>query len=178
MEERIAVLESQLASADPTNPLVSDHLRPAGVSSRDPQAALSNQDVGFAEGMALLSLNAASEPHYLGPSSGFSWTQIIAGGLHHSATLRLQSNDRFRWRRDPALTVQRAVIPQPKTIQVMCDAFYFHIQARYPFMDWVQVNKWVENPKEWILPRDRYQPNTPDGRQKGIATFTLWCATI
>ncbi|WWD03163.1 hypothetical protein V865_001210 [Kwoniella europaea PYCC6329] len=124
-----------------------------------------------AKGLAMISLEAAAEPHYVGESSGSLWTTVISGGMHPQlqhhqigeASRRAVGNcaqrKKFHNSDIPhvgehlgVLNVRQAIqqpLPLDISIQV-AETVFKHLHPRYPFMDWVKFEKQWE-PRDAIL---------------------------
>ncbi|WWC62255.1 uncharacterized protein I303_104851 [Kwoniella dejecticola CBS 10117] len=120
-----------------------------------------------AKGLAMISLEAAAEPHYVGESSGSLWTTVISGGIHsqqhqqlndglkrHGATARKQAEQDIGPSKSTIGeldTLQAIQQPLPSDTNTLAlETVFSHLHSRYPFMDWVRFEKqW--NEKDRIL---------------------------
>ncbi|WVW84315.1 hypothetical protein I302_106349 [Kwoniella bestiolae CBS 10118] len=108
-----------------------------------------------AKGLAMISLEAAAEPHYVGESSGSLWTTVISGGIHshphqmgETSKRALGSLAQRRMAHDPEVPQEqlgiiniRQSIQQPLPLDIASQAIeivFRHLHPRYPFMDWVK----------------------------------------
>jgi hypothetical protein len=181
LESRIASLEARLAEIKPGDDLADDHLD----TLRQHDQSVSGSGTGesgevkneIAAGVALLSLNSASEPHYLGGSSGYSWAKVLLGTLHRPASTLFKPDETFKARykeTEAGLALVRPALPDKELAAMMVDAFYTHIQPRYPFVNWRQLRDWLARQDEMVLPKGAYSVITPEGREKGTASFFVW----
>jgi hypothetical protein len=111
LENRVAELEARLATYSPDNVDVADHLRQNPFTPASPSSGtVSNQNNphnNYAAGVALLSLNSANEPHYLGLSSGFSWARTILGIFKPPSTSLFTPDDSRNRPSHPSVTERR-----------------------------------------------------------------------
>lgn len=100
---------SQARSANAAAPLVS------------PDAESDSQSVfETAKGLAMISLEAAAEPHYVGESSGSLWTTVVSKGLHAPRSSRGPRESSERTSRTPSptrLAALRAQLARPSTLR-------------------------------------------------------------
>ncbi|WRT68116.1 uncharacterized protein IL334_005091 [Kwoniella shivajii] len=106
-----------------------------------------------AKGLAMISLEAAAEPHYVGESSGSLWRSVIAGGMHsqtqqldglrrgiHSTHRQVSSASAQHQQGEPSIAVIRQIVQRPipiDTANSLLETVFRHLHPRYPFMDWV-----------------------------------------
>ncbi|KAL7418364.1 hypothetical protein Q5752_006822 [Cryptotrichosporon argae] len=98
-----------------------------------------------AKGLAMISLEAAAEPHYVGESSGSIWTTVIAHGMqttHAALESLLKTSPTAQVAGPPAqplpLLKQALLRPIPEHVAAtLLETVYQHLHSRYPFMDWV-----------------------------------------
>ncbi|ORY25361.1 fungal-specific transcription factor domain-domain-containing protein [Naematelia encephala] len=181
LESRIASLEARLADLNPDDQLISDHLheknrRPPSDEELEGVAPEGEGKVKseIAAGVALLSLNSASEPHYLGPSSGYSWAKTLLGTLHRPPKLLFQPKETFQPRYQSTNTFVCPSLPAKEVGAALLDSFYMHVQARYPFVDWRQLRGWLARQDEMVVQKGQFPINSAEGREKGTASFFIW----
>ncbi|KAF9556323.1 hypothetical protein CPC08DRAFT_765310 [Agrocybe pediades] len=197
LETRVADLESHLRMLEPSGGFGNDHWdQTSSVISKGTPASLnsfcsspgpvtkgweSTTDDGteeegqVARGIALLSLNSAAEPHYIGASSGWSWAKTVLGtlGPSRSPSSKYYSHrfrnlpDDFKHKQKPSPASDLPRIPSTAVADVLIRAVYEHIQARYPFQCWRTFN-------EWHAQRDKYIVDEPMGRDEQTAAFFIW----
>ncbi|RSH89943.1 hypothetical protein EHS25_001929 [Saitozyma podzolica] len=178
LENRVAELEARLATYSPDNVDVADHLRQNPFTPASPSSGtVSNQNNphnNYAAGVALLSLNSANEPHYLGLSSGFSWARTILGIFKPPST-SLFTPDASRNRPShPSNRTEAPKFPSEAASDARIEAFYMHVQARHPFMDWRQLKSWVHKRELLVGMKSSYEIGTPRARLIGTASFFIW----
>lgn len=137
------------------------------VSEED--SSSSGQDA--ARGVAYLSLNAASEAHFLGASSGAFWASMILAQLNQQTT-GFEVPSIFEKFQDTRPLLPDSVIDNvsPETSTILFNACYNHIQMRYPFLDWPTIRDHFQG-KEDII-RAAAMPNAR--RETRTAAFFIW----
>lgn len=89
-----------------------------------------------AKGLAMISLEAAAEPHYVGESSGSLWTTVISQGLHAPRAGRAGKEPSEKTARSPsparlaALRTQLARPLPPDTATLVSDTVCRHLHSR------------------------------------------------
>jgi hypothetical protein len=165
------------------DPIISDHLNkikpqvpPVEAVSTTPSNTNSDGEVKneIAAGVALLSLNSVSEPHYLGGSSGYSWAKVLLGTMHQPPTTLFKPKETFHPRYHISTPAGRPSLPQREAATAMVDSFYMHVQARYAFMNWRELRDWLARQDEMVVAKDEYKLGTPEARSKGTASFFVW----
>jgi hypothetical protein len=178
LESRIASLEARLAELSPDDLLIGDHLSQTTQRKEEPDEVEGGEGGQvkneIAAGVALLSLNSVSEPHYLGGSSGYSWAKVLLGHLSRPASSLFRPNETFQPRYYSNLPTTPPSLPSREVGTALVDSFYMHVQARYPFMDWRRLRKWLANQDEMVVLKGQYAINTMEGREKGTASFFIW----
>ncbi|WVQ94026.1 hypothetical protein IAU59_001104 [Kwoniella sp. CBS 9459] len=110
-----------------------------------------------AKGLAMISLEASAEPHYIGESAGSLWTSVIGRGMSTHPHSPVDGNKKHTARLDGGFAVPVSTsieealdkalhrsIQQPLTLEIattVLETVYRHIHPRYPFMDWVAFEK-------------------------------------
>ena len=180
LESRIASLEERLAQIHPDDILISDHLPNPNKRPSQPQTTANEDEESgevkneIAAGVALLSLNSVSEPHYLGGSSGYSWAKVLMGTLHRPPNSLFHPDETFHTRYTARRPYQRPSLPSREVAAAMVDSFYCHVQARYPFMDWRRMRELLARQEEMVVVQGQYPFGTNEWREKGTATFFIW----
>jgi hypothetical protein len=118
-----------------------------------------------------LSLNSASEPHYLGLSSGFSWARTILGILKPPSTSLFTPEDSRYRPSHPSNRPESPKLPSEAVSDALIEAFYMHVQARHPFMYWRQLKSWVAKRELLVGRKSSYEIGTPGARLIGTASF-------
>ncbi|WWD19944.1 hypothetical protein CI109_104417 [Kwoniella shandongensis] len=129
-----------------------------------------------AKGLAMISLEAAAEPHYVGESSGSLWTTLVAKGIPAPQVGISSKHVPHKPSRSPSPTRRAALRaslarPLPKDVaDFVLQTVYCHLQSRYPFMDWLSFEKY------WQV-RDELFLSISQGRQlnknASVAAFFL-----
>lgn len=211
LEARVADLESHLRTLEPSGGFGNDHwdqpdslrnTEPAFGTAILPTYSPRNPSTGWdsttdegdddeghvARGIALLSLNSAAEPHYIGASSGWSWAKTVLGtinGRHRAPApsssiasnmtssagvghpLRFRDLSGFTERRHTSTMVDPPRIPTEAMAEVLIRTVRDHIQARYPFQCWRSFNKWHAE-------RNKYLAENVTGAEDRTAAFFIW----
>ncbi|WVF66411.1 hypothetical protein IAT40_001151 [Kwoniella sp. CBS 6097] len=110
-----------------------------------------------AKGLAMISLEASAEPHYIGESAGSLWTSIIGRGLSTHPHSPVDGNKRHIFRPNEISTMPvstsiggaldqalHRAIQQPLTSDsatTILETVFRHVHPRYPFLDWLSFEK-------------------------------------
>ncbi|WRT69065.1 uncharacterized protein IL334_006048 [Kwoniella shivajii] len=157
LENRCAKLEKALANINPSHPEINDHYDPNNknttISRLDLQQSLQSEE-----------------------------TAILPSRLSMTSLLQSSSSVRQACQRhptdlgsvmQPSSPPQLPINPNPVAPSIMAaedllNTVYYHIQCRYPFLDWKQL-------RQWHADRDRYLHTPIDGSlgDQTIAFF-LW----
>lgn len=196
LETRVADLESHLRTLEPSGGFGNDHwdqpnprLTPRNIESSigrstgwDSTTDDGDDDEGqVARGIALLSLNSAAEPHYIGASSGWSWAKTVMGtingrhripassvpGISNLNSLRFRDLSDFTHKRRVSTTSESPRVPMDAMAEVLIRTVHDHIQARYPFQCWRSFNKWHAE-------RDKYLVEDLTEPEDRTAAFFIW----
>jgi hypothetical protein len=157
--------------------MISDHLAAARRAEQsEVEGVGENGEVKneIAAGVALLSLNSVSEPHYLGGSSGYSWAKVLLGTLHRPASSLFRPDETFHSRYRQQNSLARPSLPSREVANALIDSYYMHVQARYPFVDWRKLRATLAKQDEMIMQKGQYAAGTPEWREKGAASFFVW----
>lgn len=177
LESRIASLEGRLAEIKPDDEMAQDHLATARrnneVEAAEVDAPGAKNEI--AAGVALLSLNSASEPHYLGGSSGYSWAKVLVGTLNRPSSSLFRPGETFKARNKEGVVIQPCPdLPSKEVGAMMVDSFYTHVQARYAFVDWIKLRGWLANQKNMVPKDGAYDVTTAEGKENSTASFFIW----
>ncbi|WWC69844.1 uncharacterized protein I206_103787 [Kwoniella pini CBS 10737] len=160
-----------------------------------PTSGIESDEGSLEKGVAMISLEAAAEPHYVGESSGSLWTTVISGGMHSHPYQQQQQNEGLKRQgiayrnkveqgMEPSnigsndIDVLQAIqIPlSDDTSTLALETVFSHLHPRYPFMDWVRFEKqWEE--KDQIL-RSVGQKFSMDRQESTSAFFILMVLAI
>lgn len=141
------------------------------------------EDGDFAAGVALLSLNSASEPHFLGASSGSTWAKLVSSvwrrpgiSLYHTNPIRSgQSHGTPSDVSQNQLQPHQCLLPSPGDSEILFKACYMHVQARYAFPDWIELRRWISQQESLLRASVENDVNTPEGKVSRVAMFfILW----
>ncbi|KAF5312732.1 hypothetical protein D9619_003616 [Psilocybe cf. subviscida] len=204
LETRVADLESHLRTLEPSGGFGNDHwdqpsppINPR-LASRNIESSTyssmghstgwdSTTDDGddeegqVARGIALLSLNSAAEPHYIGASSGWSWAKTVMGtingrhrvpasavpGISNPNSLRFRNLSGFTHKGRVSTAADSPRVPTDAMAEVLIRTVHDHIQARYPFQCWRSFNK-------WHVERDKYLVEDLTEPEDRTAAFFIW----
>lgn len=89
-----------------------------------------------AKGLAMVSLEAAAEPHYVGESSGSLWTTVISKGMHAPRASRSARDTTQRTSRSPSpsrMAVLRSQLASPLSedlAALVLETVYRHLHSR------------------------------------------------
>nr|KIR84433.1 hypothetical protein I308_05450 [Cryptococcus tetragattii IND107] len=139
------------------------------------------EDGDFAAGVALLSLNSASEPHFLGASSGSTWAKLVSSvwrrpgiSLYHTNPIRSgQSHGTPSDVSENQLQPHQCLLPSPGDSEILFKACYMHVQARYAFPDWIELRRWISQQESLLRASVENDVNTPEGKVSRVAMFFI-----
>ncbi|KAK8870133.1 hypothetical protein IAR55_000703 [Kwoniella newhampshirensis] len=139
-------------------PPISQEALVVETTAESPQAESDENSVfETAKGLAMISLEAAAEPHYVGESSGSFWTTLVAKGIQAPQAGFTSKHALSKPSRSPSPT-RRAILRQSLARPLSKDVaayvlqtVYCHLHSRYPFMDWVSFEKYWQIRDELFL---------------------------
>lgn len=121
----------------PLRPVASAERAPPAPPLVSPDAESDSQSVfETAKGLAMISLEAAAEPHYVGESSGSLWTTVISKGMHAPRTGRAAREPSEKPSRSPSparLTALRGQLARPlpqDLATLVLDTVFRHLHSR------------------------------------------------
>ncbi|WVR08413.1 hypothetical protein IAU60_005468 [Kwoniella sp. DSM 27419] len=164
----------------------------ANDNSRHPVSSMSPSDDGSmeeaAKGLAMISLEAAAEPHYVGESSGSLWSTLITGGMGSRPHAHFEGVGlrRVASTQPPKATDPRQGLPAdslnaalhqaiqqplaPEVATAVLETVFRHLHPRYPFMDWVSFESQWERRDEILMAVGR---GVPLDRNLSTAAFFI-----
>jgi hypothetical protein len=145
---KIAAERGSGASTQPlTQAALNENVRPTAgtdsmpmVSPTSERESDDNSVFETAKGLAMISLEAAAEPHYIGESSGSLWTTVISRGMHTPRMTSATKPRAMRPSRSPSpsrLTVLRSQLLKPlseELAKLVIDTVYRHLHSRVSYL--------------------------------------------
>ncbi|OCF44232.1 hypothetical protein I317_01850 [Kwoniella heveanensis CBS 569] len=147
-----------------------DHVKTPSRLAVSPASGVTSDDDSMeeaAKGLAMISLEASAEPHYIGESAGSLWTSVIGRGMSTHPHSPVDGSKRHMPRLDGSSAMPASssiegaldkalhrAIQQPLTLVVsttVLETVFRHVHPRYPFLDWVAFEKQWEQRDRILL---------------------------
>ncbi|GMM29411.1 Stb5 protein [Martiniozyma asiatica (nom. inval.)] len=136
LENQISILESKKNLQEKSN----DNFQSFEDVLRYPPTVQNNQSL--AEEVGFITLEAASEPRYIGGTSAYSIAKVISKSLNcYSANVSNKSSDSGSPRPDKSKNTPFE-FPSLKFARSLMDSYTNSVQCQYPFLHWKEIEQY------------------------------------